>query len=179
MKMKEHALVIRNIIAIWNGVAGIVSVPGQNIGANARGDVREQHVDNGNCAVSVEPSLDVPPLEFSAAVKLKRRTDALGKRDDARSRDRNRRQAAEAPLGVPALVGKDGVVHYGAIYSIWQTCRSRRSWGRYDGPSGGMPGCDPPAFLARLPPSRGTSAPVMNDDASEASRIARPLISSG
>ena len=38
---------------------------------------------------------------------------------------------------------------------------------RYDGPSGGMPGCEPPAFLARLPPSRGTSAPDMSDDASE------------
>ncbi len=35
-----------------------------------------------------------------------------------------------------------------------------------------MPGCEPPAFLARLPPSKGTSAPVMDDDASEASRIA-------
>lgn len=76
--MEKHTLVVRNVVAIWNCVATIVSVPSQNIDANALVNVREQLVDNGNCAVSVEPSLDVPPLEFSAAIELKRLTDSIG-----------------------------------------------------------------------------------------------------
>ena len=30
---------------------------------------------------------------------------------------------------------------------------------RYDGPSGDLPECEPPTFLARLPPSKRTSEP--------------------
>ena len=41
-----------------------------------------------------------------------------------------------------------------------------------------MPGCDPPAFLARLPPSNGIRAPVIHDDASEPRKMASPLMSS-
>src|SRR5262245_57821457 len=43
----------------------------------------------------------------------------------------------------------------------------------------GMPGCEPPEFLARLPPSIGMIAPVIHVDASDARKIASPLISSG
>ena len=76
--MEKHTLVVRNVVAIRNSVATIVSIPRQNIDANAQVNMREQHVGNGNCAFSVEPSLDVPPLEFFPAIELKRLTESIG-----------------------------------------------------------------------------------------------------
>src|SRR6185312_12984286 len=40
-------------------------------------------------------------------------------------------------------------------------------------------GMDAPGFIARLPPSMGIRAPVIQLDASEASKMASPLMSSG
>ena len=43
----------------------------------------------------------------------------------------------------------------------------------------GIPGWEPLTFLARLPPSSGISAPVIQAEASEARKIAAPLMSLG
>ena len=83
--MKEHPLIVRNVVPVRYVMASIAGIPRDDIRARPFGYLSEKKVDGGHCTVDVSmpSSADTVPLELSALLEVKDFLQALGERNHA------------------------------------------------------------------------------------------------